>query len=159
LYPLKIQTAGGKNLGRAEYLIVERNTFHIPDEKEIIDHYQIASSQAEKIILVGIGKESALCLMLASRFQPGELILSPLSNGDTLSDFLSEVKRKSGFLFSVCVPVTVYLPGNLPENDAKSVRRLLRRTSSTHKRIEFYDSLHTHRTFLTNLCQRRKTLA
>ena len=142
-----------------KYICFERKHFHVPDASEAIDLYQLVSKNNSKITLIGIGEEASLCLMLASRFQPDEIILSPFLTGDTLTGFLNRVKRECRFLFAVCAPITVYLPMDFEKNDIKLIGKLLNRTSSLAKKIEFFDSSLVHRNFLTNLCQRKKTLA
>lgn len=146
-------------MSEMKYVYLERQPFHVPDEYEAIDLYQLASKSGAKITLIGIGMEASLCLMLAGRFQPDEIILSPFLTGDSLTGFLNKVKRECRFLFTVCAPVTIFLPSDFDTKDIKAIKKLLNRTSSLTKNIEFYDSAILHRNFLTNLCQRKKTLA
>ena len=70
--------------------------------------YQNARRKTPDLTLIASGIDSAVCLMLASRFMPDKIHIFPLL-GTGIDKFLSEVSRRVSFLYFVCAPIYIYV--------------------------------------------------
>ncbi len=120
--------------------------------------YQNARRRTSDLTLIASGVDSAVCLMLASRFMPDKIHIFPLL-GSGIDKFLSEVSRRVSFLYFVCAPIYIYVSHTATEYEKARIKRLIRSVSSFQKEIVYVENEYETYMNLTNPYKTTKTLA
>lgn len=120
--------------------------------------YQNARNRTNDLTIIGSGADSAVCLMLASRFMPDRIHIFPLL-GCGVDKFMTEVKKRVSFLYFICAPVRIYLSNTATDYEKTRIKRLLRSFSSFQKEIVYVENEFDAYMNLTNPYKTTKTLA
>lgn len=120
--------------------------------------YQNARNRTNDLTIIASGADSAVCLMLASRFMPDKIHIFPLL-GCGVDKFLSEVKKRVSFLYFICAPIRIYLSNTATDYEKIRINRLLKSISSFQKEIVYVENEFDAYMNLTNPYKTTKTLA
>ena len=126
--------------------------------EEAVGIYQTARNRTSYLSIVASGSESAVCLMLASRFMPDEIHIFPLL-GCGIDEFLNEVTKRVSFLYFICAPVKIYVRNTITDYEKRRLRRLLMSISSFQKELVYVENEFETLKSLTIADKTTKTLA
>lgn len=146
----------GKELRGA--LILGDNSRPDFSDQDAVWMYHDKRNRTEHLSLIGKGRESAACLMLASRFMPDQIHIFPLL-GSGIDTFLKDVSKRVSFLYFVCAPIRIYVSKTVTDYEKTRLKRLLRSISSFQKEIVYVENESCAYRNLTNLYKTTKTLA
>jgi len=127
-------------------------------DEEAVSIYQTARRNTSHLALVASGIESALCLMLASRFMPDEIHIFPLL-GCGVDEFLKEVSKRVSFLYFICAPIKIYVNSTITDYEYHRLKRLLTSVSSFRKELVYVENESETLRSLTIAVKTTKTLA
>ncbi|MBQ2433381.1 MAG: hypothetical protein II266_03040 [Clostridia bacterium] len=146
-----------KNLSRFT-LHIKKPSYGEMTYDEAVSIYQNARNMTRHLSVVASGAESAICLMLASRFMPDEIHIFPLL-GCGVDTFLNEVSKRVPFLYFICAPIRIYVSSTITEYEVIRLKRLLSSFSSFKKEIVYVENEFETLRSLTNADKPTKTLA
>lgn len=127
-------------------------------DDEAVGIYQSARNRTSHLSIVASGSESAVSLMLASRFMPDEIHIFPLL-GCGIDEFLKEVSKRVSFLYFICAPIRIYVSKTITDYEKNRLKRFLMSISSFHKELVYVENEFETLRSLTIADKTTKTLA